>query len=106
MKTDTGFNAKLDGERLGKQLERVRYGMLVVGEQGKWLTLGEIAGHTGYPEASISARLRDLRRMGYVVDKRRRGEAKRGIWEYRCTKPILTNRSGDLFEAIASGNRG
>ena len=38
------------------------------------------------PQASISARLRDLRKPrngGYVIERRRRGEAAKGIFEYR-----------------------
>jgi hypothetical protein len=95
------FNPKLDGERLGKQLDVVRLWMLKVSANGKWLTLSEIAYLLQHPEASISARLRDLRRMGYTVDKRRRGEAKRGIWEYRCTKPTPREAQPSLFEVHA-----
>lgn len=52
-------------------------------KDGSWHTLPEIAAGTGDPEASISARLRDLRkpRFGsYVVDRRRRSQ---GLFEYR-----------------------
>jgi hypothetical protein len=71
-----------DKRRLARQQLRV-FGAL---KDGGWWTLAEIHAITGDPEASISARLRDLRktRFGHhVVDRRRRGEAARGIWEYR-----------------------
>ena len=53
---------------------------------GVWRTLGEIQAWTGDPQASISARLRDFRKArfgGHCVDRRRRGEDSRGLWEYR-----------------------
>lgn len=67
-----------DSKRLGVQLEKVR--ALVI--QSGWLTLGQIARITGYPEASVSARLRQLRSLGHVVDRRRVPDAN-GLWEYR-----------------------
>lgn len=42
---------------------------------------------TGAPEASASARLRDLRRAGLTVERRRRGDPKAGLWEYRVGLP-------------------
>lgn len=69
----------LDSARLGRQLELVRNCMA----DGKWRTLREIEAVIGQPQASISARLRELRHMGATVDRRRRGEAKRGLHEYR-----------------------
>jgi hypothetical protein len=80
------YDPELDGERLGKQLTKVRELML----DGEWRTLRQCSDFTGAPEASISARLRDLRkpRFGeYVVERRRRGEAERGLWEYRVLPP-------------------
>lgn len=77
------YDPKVDQPRLARQLERVRDHMLTV----DWLTLQEIASATGgYPEASISARLRDLRKVrfgSYEVVRRRRGNVKRGHFEYR-----------------------
>lgn len=49
-----------------------------------WRSLGEIRADIGRgSEAGISARLREIRAAGYTVDKRRRGEPERGLWEYR-----------------------
>ncbi len=73
------YAAALDEERLGEQLRRVW--RCVRG--GEWLTLAEIAAVTGDPEASVSARLRQLRGMGFEVERRRRGDDRRGLWEYR-----------------------
>lgn len=56
---------------------------------GKWRTLSEISALTGDGEASISARLRDLRKDefgGLNVDRRRRGDESRGLFEYRVTR--------------------
>jgi hypothetical protein len=67
-----------DNPRLTKQHEVVRDLML----DGAWRTLAEIETLTGYPQASISAQLRHLRKErfgGYRVPKRRRSE---GTWEY------------------------
>lgn len=77
------FNPQKDGERLTAQLATVRSLML----DGQWRTLREIAASVGAPEASISARLRDLRKSrfgGYLV-LRRRVDASPGLWEYRVT---------------------
>jgi hypothetical protein len=52
---------------------------------GVWYTLGELETITGFPQASISARLRDFRKKkygGHTVLRRRLGEG-RGTWEYQ-----------------------
>ena len=79
------FRPALDAARLGKQHERIRDLML----DGVWRTLGEIAVVTGYPESSISAQLRHLRkpRFGsFIVEKRRRGRREQGLFEYQLQK--------------------
>ncbi len=51
-----------------------------------WPTLTEIAGVTGDPAASISAQLRHLRKArfgGHTVNKRHRGPASAGLYEYQ-----------------------
>jgi len=77
------YDPKLDYQRLSGQLKRV-FGVMC---KGGWYTLGEIAAHTGdSSEAAISARLRDLRKPkfgGFIIERRRRGEARKGLWEYR-----------------------
>ena len=76
------YDPKYDQKRLTGQIKRV-YDLMI---DGRWRTLGEIAQETHDPEASISAQLRHLRkpRFGsHLVDKRRRGDEKRGLYEYK-----------------------
>lgn len=78
------FDEKQDSQRLGKLLAAVRQVMA----DGAWRTLAELQAAAGGSEASVSARLRDLRkpRFGnHWVERRRRGEEKRGLWEYKLT---------------------
>ncbi len=66
-----------DVPRLTSQLARVRKLML----DGKWRTLRQIADEAGPgSEASMSARLRDLRREGLTVEGK---DMKKGLWIYR-----------------------
>lgn len=74
------FSPIRDGRRLQDQCQRVHD--FVVGRG--WVTLGEISKATGDPEASISARLRDLRNMGFEVEAE---HLRRGLWRYRITRP-------------------
>jgi len=80
------FDAERDGSRLKHQLEAVRTLML----DGEWRTLSEISKLTkDYPEASVSARLRDLRKAkfgGFTVD---REYVEKGLWRYRVTAATL-----------------
>lgn len=59
-----------DHLRLGRQLIAVRNFMA----DGQWHKLSTIAKYTGYPEASVSARLRDLRKEkfgNYIIERER-----------------------------------
>jgi hypothetical protein len=50
---------------------------------GNWRTLGQIAALVGGSEASVSARLRDLRKKrfgGYDIERKHVGD---GLWSYR-----------------------
>ena len=80
----------LDGDRLENQLDRVRDLM----KDGAWRTLAEIdrilyghlAGQEGLRIASISARLRDLRKEKFgsnQILRRRVGDPSSGLFEYR-----------------------
>jgi len=85
------YESSHDCARLTGQTRRVHQAMLAASYLGQWLTLSEIRERTGDPEASISARLRDLRKDrfgGLEIEKRRRGEASRGLWEYRLAGPL------------------
>lgn len=73
------FNYSRDYERLSAQAKRVAEVMI----SGEWKTLSEIRQETGDPEASISARLRDIRAAGIEVEKE---YVTRGLWRYRITK--------------------
>lgn len=68
-----------DGERLALQHNRV----LAVMRDGKWRTLWELHEATGDPEASISARLRDLRKPRFGNHNVERRYVRRGLFEYR-----------------------
>lgn len=71
-----------DQARLGGQLGRVTDALA----DGRWWTLAQLAEHTGDPEASVSARIRDLRKGrfgGWTVVAENLGG---GTWRYRlCT---------------------
>ena len=74
-----------DKERLSSLLDNVRNLMA----DGRWRTLGAINRIAGGTEASVSARLRDLRkeRFGsFTVERRPVGERKKGLFEYRVIK--------------------
>ena len=71
----------LDKNRLGRQMKQV----FALMSDGQWRTLAEIEAATWEPQASISARLRDLRKPrwgSYTVNRRRRGDGARGLFEY------------------------
>jgi hypothetical protein len=73
-----------DRPRLNAQLVRVARVMA----DERWRTLAEIERACGDPQSSVSARLRDLRKPRFGssdVERRTRGEAKRGLHEYRVT---------------------
>ena len=76
------YNPSRDYTRLKTQLEAVQELMA----DGRWRTLDTIKGLCGGSDASISARLRDLRKSkhgGLTVKSRHRV---RGIWEYRVVQ--------------------
>jgi hypothetical protein len=78
------FDPTLDGSRLTKQLDRV----FSVLSTGRWYTLDELAKATRAPQASVSARLRDLRKTihgGWIIERRRRGNLASGLFEYSCS---------------------
>ena len=78
---------------LPTQLQVLRGVLLLAAQYGSWMTLAELAHKTKFPEASISAQLRHMRKSqhgGYRVEKRRRQweealrtNAAERVWEYR-----------------------
>src|SRR5262245_3101999 len=78
----TSYDPELDEERLAGQMPC----MCRLMEDAVHRTLREISDETRIPEASVSARLRDFRKAkwgGHIVNKRRRGDPKHGLWEYQ-----------------------
>ena len=78
----SNYNRDLDKVRLAGQMKSIFYVM----KDSEWRTLNEIAEITGFGEASISAQLRNLRKEkfgSHIVNKRRRGEKNKGLWEYQ-----------------------
>ncbi len=78
---------------LKTQREILQEVLLCAARYDVWMTLEELAHKTRYPEASISAQLRHLRKAqhgGFVVEKRRRlwaetmrPSAHEKVWEYQ-----------------------
>jgi hypothetical protein len=99
----------LDRARLALQVERVRVFML----RREWQTLREIK--TGleaihapsvFPESSISAQLRNLKKPPYShrLENRRRAGVRgpgAGIWEYRLRPPAQTDFAFSVQRAMA-----
>lgn len=73
------YNEALDGIRLGKQLVSV-YDIM---KDGSWYTLKELAIRTGHPEASVSSRIRDLRKSSYGSHKVESKRLTKATWVYR-----------------------
>ena len=70
--------------RYAHQLQHVKTHML----DGKWHTLQELSEVTGAPEASVSARLRDLRKApngSHTVFRRPCYRSEHPVFEYRLT---------------------
>lgn len=67
-----------------KRISAQRQAVFDLMKDGEWRTLREIEEATGYPQASISARLRDFRKRqygGFTVWKSRSGPG-RGTYRY------------------------
>ena len=95
------FDFAEDCTRLDNQAEQI-YGLM---NDGVWRSLNGIAIITGYPEASVSARLRDFRKPkfgGHTVNRKR---ITGGLWIYQlqvrqelCGIPLSEIK---LFASIA-----
>lgn len=73
------FEPKRDEGRLKIQLAKVRRAMW----DGRWHTLDELAAAADAPQASVSARIRDLRKPKFGAYKVERRHVKGGLFEYR-----------------------
>lgn len=73
------FEPKRDESRLKIQLAKVRRAMW----DGRWHTLDELATTADAPQASVSARIRDLRKSRFGAYKVEKRYVARGLFEYR-----------------------
>ena len=71
-----------DGGRLASQHKRVLSAL----EAGGWWTLRELSLATGAPEASVSARIRDLKKARFGSHKIESQYVRRGLWQYRMAE--------------------
>ncbi len=100
--------------RVRTQRDVVRDVMLSANECGAWLTLAELGAMTRYPETSISAQLRHLKKPqfgNYELEKMPRmragvdlGDGHGVEWEYRLTRRrrLVRKRVGVVRVAAAS----
>lgn len=83
------YEPEHDHTRLKGQLWRVFQLM----SDGHYRTLAEISEHAGGSEASVSARLRDLRKDKYGARDIQRERVAGGLWRYRMA-PVDTTLVG------------
>lgn len=79
-----------DTARLAAQYDQV-FGLMC---DGQWRTLQQISDATGAPPASVSARLRDMRKRRFGAHLVQREHINRGLWRYR----VVANTWQDLLE--------
>ena len=81
------YVAELDALRLARLQDRVEH---LMGD-GRWRTLREITQLCGGSEAGVSARLREMRKAGWTVSRRRnpRLHASAGSFQYRASKEVV-----------------
>lgn len=93
------FDASLDEIRLNAQAWDI-YSLM---KDGVWRSLNGIATITGHPEASVSARLRDLRkpRFGLMTVNRKRVQS--GLWIYQLVvkESLCVTKSSALSADIS-----
>lgn len=76
------YKPELDQVRLTGQLKRI-YDFM---SDGQWWSVQEISNFTGDPENSVSAQLRNLRKLrfgGHTIERERKGNPKYGYSKYR-----------------------
>jgi len=95
--TEAGTGPDHDGATYDRAADHVRLNaqtlrVWAVLTSGQWYTLAELGRLTGDPEASVSARLRDLRKVkfGAHVVERRRVTDDRGLFMYRLADETRT----------------
>lgn len=80
-----------DRDRLNRQARLVWRVMT----DHQWHTLAELSFLTDQPEASVSARLRDLRKRRFGSHTVHRRYAGGGLWEYQLDDPPTTDQGAD-----------
>ncbi|MFA5392054.1 MAG: hypothetical protein WC331_11615 [Candidatus Omnitrophota bacterium] len=98
MFTGSNYDPALDETRLKTQLGKI-YSLMI---DGRWRTLREIEHATGYMTSSISAQLRNLKKLEYghyIVDHRRRGDKELGLFEYQL---LRRGPQPDLFQIVGT----
>lgn len=101
------YDPALDHDRRTRQVDRVRQALWDARRTGDvvahtlgtspedygWVTLGDLSALLGIPEASVSARLRDLRkpRFGGLQIDRQRAPGRGGLWLYRLAGEIRSS---------------
>jgi uncharacterized protein (DUF2132 family) len=83
-----------DGETYDQPRDQVRLSgqalrVWRVLEDGNWHTLAGIKLKTGDPEASISARIRDFRKVRWGRNVVQAEHVKGGLWRYRLTEEFF-----------------
>jgi hypothetical protein len=76
-----------DPDRDRIRLSRQWWDVWKLMRDGQWRTLGDISEATGWPEASVSARLRDFRKERFGAHTVEREYLHDGLWRYR----LITN---------------
>ena len=82
------FDEARDGPRLFRQCQTV-FDLM---QDKKWRTLKEISRTCNEPEASVSARLRDLRKTRFGSYDVQRRHVAAGVWEYRVLPPMPSDQ--------------
>ena len=77
-----------DHARDGKRLHAQHHRVLARLRDGEWWTLKRLNQATGDPEASISARLRDLRKPQFGSNIIEREYVHQGLWRYRLKRQL------------------
>ena len=82
------FEEEKDGKRIRTQMSVIRAYMINL--YPHWATLKEIENDLGYPQASISAQIRHLKKKqfgGHILEKKRRdSNGDGGTWVYRLSE--------------------
>lgn len=83
------FDPARDAKRLTNQNARV----FALMRDGEWRTLRDIAEGLGYPESSVSAQLRHMRKARFGAHTVERRYVRDGLYEYR----LLVNRDAAVL---------